>query len=157
MFEDSICATCITHHTILTFQYILFVLWLFCVDQSVARINIRRSVQMKFSQREAVTTCGQNKQSVFVLFVFVFLYFWNEILSKGGCDHSRTKETICIWIVWVWVCIFVFLECNSHKEMLWPLEDKTNKTFQMPEIPSHSISLFQIDMEKEISRGKREI
>ena len=36
-------------------------------------------------------------------------------------------------------------------------KDKTNKTFQMPEIPSHSISLFQIDMEKEISRGKREI
>ena len=79
---------------------------------------------MKLSQREAVTTRGQNKQSVFVLFVFVFLFFWNEILTKGSGDRSK---------------------------------DKTNKTFQMPEIPSHSISLFQIDMEKEISRGKREI
>ena len=79
-----------------------------------------------------------------------------EILTKGGCDHSWTKETICICIVYF--CIF----CFFWNEILTKgsgdrSKDKTNKTFQMPEIPSHSISLFQIDMEKEISRGKREI
>ena len=30
---------------------------------------------------------------------------------------------------------------------MWPLEDKTNRTFQMPEIPQgHRISLFQFDV-----------
>ena len=110
---SSLSSRMVTQHTILSFEYIFCVLWLLC-------------------------TCwpksGENKY---------LLDGSNDFLTKGGSDHSRTKQIIFFQIV--------FLELNSVKG---ELEGQSKLNFSNAWNSWALYLPFQIDMDKKNLKRK---
>ena len=107
-------------------------------------INICWPLQLKFSQREAVTTRGQKKQSVFVLFIFVFFFSGMKFSQRGAVTARRIKQTKLFKCLKFLVIVSVFSKLIWKKKFQEEREkykvlyflvvtpEQTNKKFILP-------------------------